>query len=587
MRQLARGFLLLALALGLLPVSLALAASPQTSADFAVCNAANRQESPRIISDGAGGAIVTWEDNRSGNYNIYAQHVLASGAVDPAWPANGVPLCDSPGDGVNPVIVSDGAGGAIVAWQDHLNTVDFDLYAQHLLASGVVDPAWPANGSVLTGGLKDQRNPAIVSDGAGGAIVTWEDYRNDATFNVNPDICAQRILASGVVAWTPYYGNVVCNNGSDQVAPAIVSDGAGGAIIVWKDYRIQPEYESQGQAYVQHVLSSGVVDPGWTANGTVLGNSLSGLSNPTIVSDGAGGAIVTWADGSSSLPSNGFDIYAQHVLASGVADPAWTPYGTLLCNAVSTQAKPTIVSDGVGGAIVTWEDHRSGLPDIYAHHVLSSGVVDPGWTANGTLLCNAANAQFNPTIVSDGVGGAIITWHDRRSGTNYDIYAQHVLASGVVDAAWTANGTLLCDAVNDQSNPMIVSVGTGGAIVTWQDFRTGNWDVHATLLPGEVLDVPPGTVSEALALGPAKPNPVRNGAEFRFALPREGTVSMTLFDQQGRRVRELVSGVVPAGDHVARWDGRDRAGRTVPTGVYFVRLEAHGRTLNQRFAAIH
>ena len=63
------------------------------------------------------------------------------------------------------------------------------------------------------------------------------------------------------------------------------------------------------------------------------------------------------------------------------------------------------------------------------------------WTANGTLLCDAANNQYTPQIVSDGTGGAIVAWRDLRNGTNFDIYAQHVLASGVVDPAWTAIGT--------------------------------------------------------------------------------------------------------------------------------------------------
>ena len=74
------------------------------------------QSSPQLISDGAGGAIVTWKDSRSGNYDIYAQRVNASGAVQ--WAANGVALCTATGDQYSPRIVSDGAGGAIVTWED-------------------------------------------------------------------------------------------------------------------------------------------------------------------------------------------------------------------------------------------------------------------------------------------------------------------------------------------------------------------------------------------------------------------------------------------------------------------------------------
>jgi hypothetical protein len=54
------------------------------------------------------------------------------------------------------------------------------------------------------------------------------------------------------------------------------------------------------------------------------------------------------------------------------------------------------------------------------------------WLANGVPISTAANYQQSPTIVSDGGGGAIITWFDYRSGTNYAIYAQRIDASGAL-----------------------------------------------------------------------------------------------------------------------------------------------------------
>src|SRR5438477_366894 len=96
-----------------------------------------------------------------------------------------------------------------------------------------------------------------------------------------------------------------------------------------------------------------------------------------------------------------------------------------LCTAAS--ASPTIVADGSGGAIVTWEDSRSGTHfDIYAQRVSAAGV--PQWTANGVALSTTGGNQEYPVIVADGSGGAIVAWEDNRSGTSYDIYAQRVSA---------------------------------------------------------------------------------------------------------------------------------------------------------------
>ena len=134
-----------------------------------------------------------------------------------------------------------------------------------------------------------------------------------------------------------------------------------------------------------------------------------------------------------------------------------------LCTAANDQGYPTIVSDGAGGAIVTWNDGRSGTNnEIFAQRVNAAGV--PQWTADGVALCTAAGVQQSTTIDSDGAGGAIETWQDLRGGTTYDIYAQRVNAAGV--PLWTADGVAQCTAGNDQLVPMIASDGAGGAIVT-------------------------------------------------------------------------------------------------------------------------
>src|SRR5262245_41226893 len=158
-----------------------------------------------ITTDGAGGAIVAWQDARRPRINIFAEHVTASGSLDPGWPANGrALLSDEPalantdGGQEDPQIVPDGAGGAIVVWQDqrHAETSGVNIYAQHMSALGVVDSVWPSNGRALTSdGI--QGGPAVVSDGAGGAIATWGDFVPGSPTDM--DIYAQHILANGTI----------------------------------------------------------------------------------------------------------------------------------------------------------------------------------------------------------------------------------------------------------------------------------------------------------------------------------------------------------------------------------------------------
>src|SRR5258706_1764817 len=97
------------------------------------------------------------------------------------------------------------------------------------------------------------------------------------------------------------------------------------------------------------------------------------------------------------------------------------------------------------------------------------------WINNGTAICLAAGGQYSPVAVSDGAGGAIITWFDQRAG-NSDIYAQRIDAAGVVK--WTGDGVAICTAAGNQNTPAIVSDGAGGAIITWYDLRAGTFDIY-------------------------------------------------------------------------------------------------------------
>jgi hypothetical protein len=281
---------------------------------------------------------------------------------------------------------------------------------------------------------------------------------------------------SPALAVWPSLGRAICAAPGDQIRPRAASDALSGAIIVWKDSR-----STKVNVFAHHVLGDGELDPRWPVDGqallsdsTALANAAGGQEAPVIVSDGVGGAIVAWQDARS--PLSGPDIFAQHILASGVVDPAWPPNGRALCTAAGQQEGPAIVSDGAGGAIVTWMDGRSEFTgvDIYAQHVRASGAVDPAWPVDGAALSIAIATQASPKVVSDGTGGAIVTWHDfRPSASGVDIYAQHIRSVGTVDPAWPVNGRALCLATGSQVQPEIAPDGAHGAIVTWEDEREG------------------------------------------------------------------------------------------------------------------
>jgi flagellar hook assembly protein FlgD len=75
-------------------------------------------------------------------------------------------------------------------------------------------------------------------------------------------------------------------------------------------------------------------------------------------------------------------------------------------------------------------------------------------------------------------------------------------------------------------------------------------------------------------------------ATIRYELRKRARIKLTVFDLLGREVRTLATGLVPAGNFEALWDGEDNAGRVVPSGEYLYRLETDGLVLNRKLTLL-
>jgi FlgD Ig-like domain len=88
----------------------------------------------------------------------------------------------------------------------------------------------------------------------------------------------------------------------------------------------------------------------------------------------------------------------------------------------------------------------------------------------------------------------------------------------------------------------------------------------------EAQAMPTTTALGLTRLLPNIPNPFNPSTSLRFALERREAVRLELFDLAGRRVVELRTAPLDAGEHSVVWDGRDQSGRPVSSGVYLVRM---------------
>jgi len=429
--------------------SVAFSWSPDTSINTPISLAADDQASVVIAEDGAGGAVMAWTDYRNSSYrDIYAQAVDTTGAVQ--WTADGVAVSTATQTQYNPIIIGDGSGGAIIFWADKRNDPEpYSLYAQHIDVNG--NAQWAADGVLVA--ATPGYIPSVASDGAGGAIVTWSDNTNK--------VFAQRINAAGEF-WA---------GGAELISalgyrPSIASDGGGGAIISWT--------EGSGGVYAQRLNSSGVEQ--WAAGGAaVVSEADISEQNVAMVSDGQGGAVILLTRYRADPAISGY--YVQKINANGVvqwSSPVWLTDG-------GYNTSP-FISDGLGGAMISWWASSNYDPyndrAIYVQGVDTDGNLR--WTLDGLLVGHRPYGSVNDIvpIINDGAGGFIASWVITDSNFEWDLYGQHFNVDGLPQ--WGVEPVAISTSAGTQANPVIVGDGSGGTIFAWKDSRNGDQtDIYA------------------------------------------------------------------------------------------------------------
>jgi len=442
----------------------------------------------QLIPDGVGGVIVVWRDDRNYNpapppfpdpfltdpglifdpppeepkfINIYAQHLNSRGDI--TWALGGVPLSMAAGGQYFPQLVSDGEGGAIVVWEDYrsadgANSLYSGIYAQRIGQDGSV--LWSSDAAICSA-VNSQEKPKITSDGSGGAFIVWQDYRSGGYY----EVYAQRINGDGEPQWA-VDGVAISTvpNNPRPLFPEIIADGSDGAIIVWQDYSVGEFF-----IYAQKIDEDGV--SAWEDNGVSVSSVHAAYQHvPRPLSDGSGGAIIAWL---GDTYENDENIWAQRINGNG--ELQWGAEGARIPSSPSGRS-PQIASDENGGVIIAWENN---LRDIYAQRLDSSGTIQ--WPADaGVPICTAENSQYDPQITSDNMGGAIITWYDYRnyglvvddSIQGMDVYAQRINKEGEV--LWKTDGAEISTEKLHQARPKIVTDGYGGAVIIWDDSRASS-----------------------------------------------------------------------------------------------------------------
>jgi len=251
------------------------------------------------LSDGAGGGFFAWADGREpGDPDVYVQHLDATGALAPGWPAGGVRVCGAAGDQSAPHLARAGAGGVIVVWRDD-RSGNSRLFGNAVLAGGTLAAGIPADGRQLPSTDLYDTFIALAADGQGGCFVARE----------GPGGISHLVRLDGALlpgAGWPGEGIALNALAAPSGSVGLAPDGLGGTFVCFRN--------GFGSAvpqglYAQHVAADGGTAEGWAPGGY----RLSGTGQEAAIVRSDVGAIVAWNDGRSAYRG----VYAQRLVADG------------------------------------------------------------------------------------------------------------------------------------------------------------------------------------------------------------------------------------------------------------------------------
>jgi len=148
-------------------------------------------------------------------------------------------------------------------------------------------------------------------------------------------------------------------------------------------------------------------------------------------------------------------------------------------------------------------------------------------------------------------------------------YGNYLHWVGSVDTPGDARGVAITDPY------VYLATYDAGLVIAWQQCE------DATSVPDDPGDIPRPSVSLRV-----HPNPFNPQTTISFMLERDEWAKVGVYELTGKRVAILGDRTFTGGEHSLTWNGRDVAGRSMPSGTYLVRLETESAVRVQKLTLI-
>jgi len=212
-----------------------------------------------------------------------------------------------------------------------------------------------------------------------------------------------------------------------------------------------------------------------------------------------------------------------------------------------------------------WPSLMDGLYHWSVTAIYANGVLAPPAVSN-TVIRQSISGSLAGIVRSAGLAplqNAIIHAGQYQASSNSAGAYNLILPIGVYDVTASAPGY-----VSSTQTDTIISEG----LVTTLNFY---------LNPGSETDDPSAPALRTALIG-SHPNPFRQGCSLELELAKSSRLKLSIYDIRGRKVSIIKDGQLLPGRHRIAWIAVDECGRTLPSGVYVLRMEAGDEVFSRK-----
>jgi putative hemolysin len=368
------------------------ATSSQWSSDPAqnihVTNLGGDQVIPKIVAAANGDFYVAWFSNPDEkNYNVRLQRYDANGNA--LWEQNGLLISDKPSMTwiTDYVLTRDNENNAVLVFQDVRNGPN-NIYAYKISPEG--EFSWGRDGIPLSNNeYFEAPSPDSVTMPDSLAFVWVRELDPEA-------LVLQKVKPDGTTIWGDD-GLVVQGQAGEPYSQPVIASGGGDHIILI--YGIEKQPGSQIMTiYAQKLDGDG--DSIWNGGQPIsLHDSVPFFIRPSLVSDGAGGAYVSWYTTELKGFVQHLDADGQFLMPEGGAP--------LVASGTNLQIAPDLqFSPEKNELFVFWTDTDEGQSDKGLSGQKMSPTGELLWGDNGRNYVEMTRAELNlvtPHLTGDNI----------------------------------------------------------------------------------------------------------------------------------------------------------------------------------------